>query len=117
MGNVDAQRSQLFGIPDARHLERLGGIDGATAENDLACPYALGRAFTAGVLDADGTSSLEQDPQYKRAGPHFEVGTSHHRVQVRARRADAPPAVDVAVEGSKALLAIPVHVARQLVTC
>ena len=51
----------------------------------------------------------------ERAASHLEVRAPQDRVQVRARRAEAPAAVDVAVEGREALLPVPVDVVRERV--
>ena len=67
------------------------------------------------VLDADRARAVEQHPRDQGARPDVEVRPRHHRVQVRARRRQPPPAVDVAVERREALLAVPVDVLGQRV--
>ena len=66
-------------------------------------------------LDADRARAVEEDPVHERAAAHLEVRPLHHRVEVRAGRAEAPAAVDVAVEGREALLPVPVDVVGERV--
>ena len=64
---------------------------------------------------ADRARALEEHARDLRAQLQLEVRALQHRMQVGARRAQPPPAADVAVEGREALLAVAVDVARERV--
>ena len=68
-----------------------------------------------GVLHAHGAIALEEDLRHERAGRDVEVRAAHDRMQVRAGRGQATPAVDVAVERGEPLLAVAVHVVGERV--
>ena len=97
--DVDAERRELRGVADAGELQQLRRVDRAAAEDHLARADRL-----AADLDADGARALEHDAVDERAAAHLEVRALHHRMQVRARRAQPAAAVDRAVELREALL-------------
>ena len=116
MHHVDAERSELGRVADARELEELRRVERAAAADDLSAECALHDSAPSGdVLDSDCTRSVEDDLRRERARTNVEIGTVHHRVEVRARRAEAPSALDVAVEAGETLLAVAVDIIGQLV--
>ena len=114
--HVDAERGELGRVADARELEELRRVEGSATADDLSTDRALHLSAPSGrVIDADRARALENDLRRERARPDIEVGPAHHGVQVRARRAQAPAASDVAVEAGEALLAVSVDVLGELV--
>ena len=114
--HVDAERGELGRVADARELEELRRVEGSATADDLSTDRALHLSAPSGrVIDADRARALENDLRRERARPDIEVGPAHHGVQVRARRAQAPAASDVAVEAGEALLAVSVDVIGELV--
>jgi len=110
----DVQRLQEAGRPHPGELEQLGGSERPGAQQDVPAPDGAVTAPPA-VLHPDRPPPLEQDPVDEGAGPHVEVAAAHHRVQVGHRSRDPPSPVNVAVERREPLLAVTVHVLRQLV--
>src|SRR5207248_5804403 len=85
-----------------------------TAQDHLASlKTSAGTAL--GRLHPDRALALEQDAGDERPGTHLQVGPTHRRAQVGARRVQPPAAMDVAIKCRESLLAIPIYVASQLV--
>jgi hypothetical protein len=108
--HVDSEGAELGGIADAGELQELRGIDGPATEHDLT-GVGPDLAVTGQlVFDGDGPLAVEDDLRDEGPGVDFEVRAIHDRVEVGAGGADPPPSVQVAVEGGKPLLPVPVHV-------
>jgi hypothetical protein len=89
----NAQLRQLGGVAHTGQLQQLRRVERSAAEHDL---LGVGRAkFAANlVLHAGGGGAVEQHLVRQRAGDDGEVGALHHRVQVRAGRAEARSRVE-----------------------
>ena len=106
---------QQIGRADARQLQELRRVDGATGADHLARPHAV-HASEPPVLDTDGAPPFEEDARREGAGPDGEIRPSPHRVQVGACGAPAPAVSQVAVESAEALLGRAVHIVGEHVT-
>ena len=113
--DVDAERLQLGGVADAGQLQQLRRVDRAAADDDLVGVRPPGRPAAEVERDARRPRAVEHQPAHERVGLHGQVRPVHDRVQVGAGGAQPAAAVDVAVEGRKALLAVAVDVGRELV--
>ncbi len=91
-------------------LEHLRRVERAAAQHDLARQHAVDPPAPVGVLDADRLRPVEEDARHERARLDVEVRPLHDRVQVGPSSGEPAAAVDVAVEGREALLAVAVHV-------
>ena len=94
---------ELGRVADAGELEDLRRVERAAAADDLAAHRALDAACRRAVVYSTPTARLPSNMIFgrERAGLHVEVRALHHRVQVRARRAQSPAASDVAVERAR----------------
>ena len=108
--DIDSERTQIPGVSDARELEELRRVDRAAAKDDLVRMNRL-----AVDVNANGFRPVEHDTIDERLAAHLEVRTAQDRMQVRTCGAQPAAAVDRPIELRKALLALSVHVARQLV--
>src|ERR1039458_8483272 len=61
------------------------------------------------------SAAREENLRHERPALDFQILATHDRVQVRARGAQAPTAVDRAVKGGEAFLSVAVHVGGEFV--
>ena len=112
----DAKALEIAGRARARQEEELRRIDRAAAQDHLACVDGLRPTPLPLDLDADSSPAFEIDPCHERRGANLEVlPPTHDRVEVGARGAQPPAAMDVPVERREAFLAIAVDVLGQVV--
>ncbi len=105
-----AQRLELGRGADARELQELRRVDGATAQDDRASSDLTGWPGALVVDDADGTPALEGDATHEGARLDLEVRPVRDGMQVGSRGRQATTTADVAVERGEALLPLPVDV-------
>src|SRR5208283_415274 len=112
--HVGIEGPQFVGIANARQLQQVRRVEGASTQDDLASMHLTITPRSFG-LDPDGPPAFEEDLGHERPALDVEVRPAHHRVQVGTGRSEAPAPVNVPVKGRESLLAIAVHVRGELV--
>src|SRR5258706_14864995 len=107
MAHLDPERPQQIRRSDARQLQKLRRVVGATGEDHFFVGSHFGRSAALAAFDvahADRAFAVEQDSCRMRVGPDMDIRPLHRWMEKRGRRADAQAILNRALGVGYALL-------------
>src|SRR4051794_36401158 len=111
----DPEATERVRRTDPGELQQLRRVEGTAREDHLAGEDRLRSAAPPLDLDAGSAAAVDVNPGDERPRPDGKVWSPHDRMEIRPRGADPTAAPDVPVERGEALLAIAVHIRRQVI--
>src|SRR5690349_23179797 len=108
--DVDAERRQPFGRPDAGAMQHLHRADRAGAQDHFTFRASLDGLAVLHEAYADRTALLDEKPVDQYVGFQPQIGPREYRLQEAARRRPAPAALLVDMEIANALIVARVEV-------